>query len=274
MGVTRQGKVAVLTNYREQTSDQASGVHSRGAIVNSWLTSSSPRESGRNGKQDTHDFVQDLVSSHVVNTVGGFSLVCGHVNEPLAIVSNRASDMEHIAWVATGKGQTRGLSNTSFDDRSWPKILDGEKLTNEAIAAHAAAGETEDEDALIGRLLNVLSTDTLPRLSEHAQAETSIHLLRHSIFIPVIGRNKEGRAADEIAAACVDDQMDVRETKDDTLEQTYMSGAYGTQKQTVLLVQHDGRVRYFERTLYDSDVNAIPVGKGDRSFEFRVDSSS
>jgi hypothetical protein len=29
-------------------------------------------------------------------------------------------------------------------------------------------------------------------------------------------------------------------------------------------------VRYFERTLYDNDVNAIPIGKGDRSFEFHV----
>lgn len=272
MGVTRQGKVAVLTNYREQTADQASGVHSRGAIVNSWLTSTPDTPA------NTHDFVQDLVSSSVVNTVGGFSLVCGHVTEPLAIVSNRASDMDHIAWVATEKGQTRGLSNTQYDDRSWPKILDGERLTNEAIGAHVAAGEEEDEDALIGRLLQVLSTDTLPRLSETAQAETSIHLLRHSIFIPVIGRNKQGRAADEIAAACVNDQMNVRETNPgtgttDALEQTYMSGAYGTQKQTVLLVQHDGRVRYFERTLYDDDVNAIPVGKGDRSFEFRVDTS-
>lgn len=156
MGVTTEGKVAVLTNYRENTSDQASGVHSRGAIVNSWLTDTPGR------RVKTEDFVRDLVSSDTLHTVGGFSLVCGYVNEPLAIVSNRSSDLEHVAWVAgeNESQQTRGLSNTSFGDRSWPKILDGEKLMEEAISAHAETGE--EEDALIGRLLGVLSTDTLP----------------------------------------------------------------------------------------------------------------
>lgn len=261
MGVTAQGKVAVLTNYREKTSDQAVGVHSRGAIVNSWLT----MPPGRN--QSTKDFVQELLSGNALNTVGGFSLVCGYVTGPLAIVSNRASDMEHISWVATEKGQTRGLSNTSFCDRSWPKILDGERLMGDAITAHARAGE--DEDALIARLLQVLSTDTLPRLLEHAPAEKSIHLLRNSLFIPVIGaKAKRDPVADEVPAACVEDKSEENDKPDGALDQAYMSGAYGTQKQTVLLVKPDGRVRYFERTLYDNDVNAIPAGKGDRSFEF------
>ena len=264
MGITTEGRVAVLTNYREKNSDQAIGVHSRGAIVNSWLT----KPPGR--KQSTRDFVQSLVSSDSLNTVGGFSLVCGYVTEPLAIVSNRSSDMEHISWVATEKGQTRGLSNTSFCDRSWPKILDGERLMEEAINAHAQANE--DENALIDRLLRVLSTDTLPRLPEHAKAETSIHQLRHSIFIPVIGaKEKQDRAADEIASACVDDKMGVDDKTDGGLDQAYMTGAYGTQKQTVLLLRPDGKVRYFERTLYDNHVNAIPIGKGDRSFEFAVE---
>lgn len=265
MGVTRSGKVAVLTNYREDQSAQAVGVHSRGTIVNQWLTSPS---TGAN--RQTKDFVQDLVTSQSLNTVGGFSLVCGYVDEPLAIVSNRAKDMEQIPWVATEKGQTRGLSNTSFGDRSWPKILDGERLMDEAIRAHSQAGE--DEDALIDRLLKVLCTDTLPRIPEDAPAESAIHLLRHSIFVPVIGaKDKRDRTTDEVVDACVDDKTKVDGNKPNGhLDMSYMSGAYGTQKQTVLLVKPDGRVRYFERTLYDNDVNPIPVGKGDRSFEFTV----
>lgn len=276
MGITTSGKVAVLTNYREKTSDQATGIHSRGAIVNSWLTSPAT--------QRTHEFVQDLVDSNAVHTVGGFSLVCGYVGQPLAIISNRASGMEDIPWVATEREQTTGLSNTSFKDRSWRKILDGEKLMEQAVREHVEAEGKEDEDALVRRLLGVLSTDTLPRLPEGAKAETSIHHLRESIFIPVIGakedseREQRPRAADEIAAACVDDKMGVPD-QDVTsrggtakLDQNYMSGAYGTQKQTVLLVGFDGRVRYFERTLYDNDVNRIPDGKGDRSYEFTVSS--
>lgn len=264
MGVTTEGKVAVLTNYREDSSVQAVGVHSRGTMVNRWLTA----PTGANVR--TKDFVQDLVTSQSLNTVGGFSLVCGYVNEPLAIVSNRAKDMEHIPWVATEKGQTRGLSNTSFGDRSWPKILDGERLTDEAIRAHSQTGE--DEDALIERLLQVLCTDTLPRVSEGAPAESAIHLLRQSIFVPVIGaKDRRDRSAEEIADACVDDKTKVDDKKSNGhLDQSYMSGAYGTQTQTVLLVKPDGRVRYFERTLYDNEVNPIPVGKGDRSFEFVV----
>lgn len=62
--------------------------------------------------------------------------------------------------------------------------------------------------------------------------------------------------------------MDTQARVGNQLDPSYTQGAYGTQKQTVLLVRDDMRVRYFERTLYDQNANAIPVGKGDRSFEF------
>ncbi|RHZ71300.1 hypothetical protein CDV55_107984 [Aspergillus turcosus] len=264
MGVTKEGKIAVLTNYRETTADEPSGVHSRGLIVNNWLTADPER------RQSTRDFVQGMVTSSEIRNVGGFSLVCGYVNEPLAIVSNRSANMDQISWVATEKGQTLGLSNTTFGDRSWPKILDGEKLMKEAINAHVQAGE--DEDQLINRLLQVLSRDTLPRLSEDSTLETYLLLLRQSIFVPVIGaRAEKPRAADEVAAARDTDRVPVEtQPQNDLLHQSFLEGAYGTQKQTVVLVSPNGRVRYFERTLYDNDVKSIPIGKGDRSFEFDV----
>lgn len=266
MGVTKQGKVAVLTNYRENTPDQATGIHSRGAIVNSWLTTHPDH------KRTTKDFVEELISSNISKRVGGFSLICGHVNEPLAIVSNRSAEIDKMTWVATEKGQTIGLSNTAFEDRTWPKIIEGEKLLKGAIEAHVQAKENEDQ--LIDRLLEVLSTDSLPRLSEGATTETYLKLLRKSIFIPAIGAQDEcDRAADEVAAARDEDKVPVATSaRPDTVgQQTYMRGAYGTQKQTVILVRDNGRVRYFERTLYDNYVNAIPPGKGDRSFEFMVE---
>ncbi|GIJ88622.1 hypothetical protein Asppvi_007547 [Aspergillus pseudoviridinutans] len=264
MGVTKEGKLAVLTNYRETTADEPSGVHSRGLIVNNWLTAD-PEQ-----RQSTRDFVQGMVASSEIRNVGGFSLVCGYVNEPLAIVSNRSANMDQISWIATEKGQTLGLSNTTFGDRSWPKILDGEKLMKEAINAHVQAGE--DEDQLISRLLHVLSRDTLPRLSGDSTLETYLLLLRQSIFVPVIGAQAEkSRAADEVAAARDTDRVPVEsQPPHDLLDKSFLQGAYGTQKQTVVLVSANGRVRYFERTLYDNDVNAIPIGKGDRSFEFHV----
>jgi uncharacterized protein with NRDE domain len=88
----------------------------------------------------------------------------------------------------------------------------------------------------------------------------------------VIGaRAEKPRAADEVAAARDTDRIPVdSQPPHDSLDKSFLQGAYGTQKQTVVLVSANGRVRYFERTLYDNDVNAIPIGKGDRSFEFHV----
>ncbi|RAL11748.1 NRDE family protein [Aspergillus homomorphus CBS 101889] len=265
MGITRDGKVAVLTNYREDTSEQATGARSRGVIVNSWLTSAPDQ------RQSTEEFVQGMVASPSARNVGGFSLLCGYVNEPLAIVSNRSSTMDHIAWVATEKGQTLGLSNTVFDDRSWPKILQGERLMKEAINEHAQAGE--EEDALINRLLDVLSINTLPSLSEDATAEDYLPYFRQSIFIPLLGaREKPIKPTDEMPAGCVESKAagDGSSKEHDALDHSFLQGAYGTQQQTVVLVSTDGRVRYFERTLYDNDATAIPIGQGDRSFEFQV----
>ncbi|KAJ5105507.1 hypothetical protein NUU61_002854 [Penicillium alfredii] len=257
MGVTKQGKVAVLTNYREDKASEAVGVYSRGVIVNSWLTGPVDKQ------QATRDFVQALVASPEAKQVGGFSLVCGHINEPLAIVSNRSSDMDHITWVATEKNQTRGLSNTSLAEDPG-----GEKFMQEEIEKHVRDGQ--DEDALIKRLLDVLSIDTLPRLAEEsASIDTYIHHLRKSIFIPVIGAPDDAdHTAEEIAAARVEDET--KTSTNGAFDQTYTSGVYGTQKQTILLARPDGRVRYFERTLYDNQAKAVPMGQGDRSFEFDI----
>ncbi|KAJ5215918.1 uncharacterized protein N7498_002325 [Penicillium cinerascens] len=255
MGVTKQGKIAVLTNYRENKSAEAVGWKSRGKIVNSWLTSP-PSE-----QQTTRDFVQAMVASPEAKQVGGFSLVCGHINEPLAIVSNRSHDMDQITWVASEKDQTRGLSNTSVDDRTWLKIVDGERLTETAIKEHAQA--QEDEDALVERLLQVLSTDTLPRLpEENNNLDDYITYITKSIFVPVLRTEKA-------AAACADDETK-KSQSNGLMDQRYFSGLYGTQKQTVLLARPDGRIRYFERTLYDNQAKAVPIGQGDKCFEFTV----
>lgn len=264
MGVTKQGKVAVLTNYQEAKSYSAVGAFSRGLIVNNWLASAPTHDQG------TSTFVQSMVNSAEAKQVGGFSLVCGYINEPLAIVSNRSLNMDQITWVASEKNQTRGLSNTFVDDRTWPKILDGEKLMESAIQDHAKG--QEDEDALIERLLGVLKTNSFPQISEeeHKSIEATnigcyIPHLRKSIFIPRLG--SEGDSETPQGNGSGEPQTNGASTP------SYLSGPYGTEKQTVLLAQRDGRVRYFERTLYDNNLKAIPVGQGDHSFEFHIEPS-
>lgn len=251
MGVTKQGRIAVLTNYRENA---PIGTCSRGAIVNRFLTM--PPQS----EKSTRQFVVDMIESNMAKRAGGFSLVCGRVNEPLAIVSNRMSHVDGITWIAKEKGETVGLSNTVFGDRSWPKVTEGERLMDAAIKAHVESAE--GEDALIRRLLDVLSTDTLPPSVAKAPKEVYEPLLKNSIFIPVIGDGEE--KATEIPTTTTTNGGQQSELM------AYMHGLYGTQTQTVLLVSHDGRVKYFERTLYDHNAKAIPIGKGDRVFEFTI----
>jgi uncharacterized protein with NRDE domain len=248
MGITKQGRIAVLTNYREAA---PVGVCSRGAIVNSFLTM--PPECDK----CTRQFVVDMIESNTAKKAGGFSLVCGKVGEPLAIVSNRMSHVDGITWIAKEKGETVGLSNTVFGDRSWAKITEGERLMNAAINAHVEKGE--DEVTLIARLLGVLSTDALPRSAVKGSREVYEPLLKDSIFIPLIAGEEDAAHMTSKKDEAAPDMM------------AYMHGRYGTQKQTVLLVSHDGRVKYFERTLYDHNAKAIPIGQGDRTFEFTIE---
>ncbi|KAJ5232373.1 hypothetical protein N7468_005329 [Penicillium chermesinum] len=254
MGVTKQGKVAVLTNYQEEKSSQAIGAFSRGLIVNKWLATPP------NHDESTHDFVQSMINSPEARQVGGLQFT---------IVSNRSLNMDQITWVAGETGQTWGLSNTFVDDRTWPKILDGESLMESAIQDHVKA--QEDEESLIERLLGVLNTNRLPPLSEEEESSIEatnigcyISHMRKSILIPRLprdGSNTPQENETEESAANGTPKLD------------YLSGPYGTEKQTILLAQRDGRVRYFERTLYDNNLQAIPAGKGDRSFEFHIESS-
>lgn len=220
-------------------------------------------------KESTESYVEGLVSAGSAQDAGGFSLVCGKVGERLAVVSNRVSSTDGITWLAKEKGEVVGLSNIAFGDRSWPKIVKGEELMKEAIDASCKAGESEDE--FIERLLKLLSTDTLPRIEEGAGMETYINLLRHSIFIPVLGEEEaQKRAADEISAAELKEKVEVVQ-REEIDHNPYMSGLYGTQKQTIVLFDTSDRIRFYERTLYDDNAEAIPIGEGDRSFDFIVE---
>lgn len=260
LGVTKQGTIAVLTNYREDSTKRAVGKRSRGAIVNDYL------KLPQSDTDPTQGYVEDLVSGGDAQLAGGFSLACGPIKGPLAVVSNRVSSADGITWIAKEKGETVALSNTAFGDRSWPKIFNGEKLMKEALSTSQKLGESEDQ--LVERLIDLLSTDTLPRTDEGGSLETYIDLLRHSIFIPVIGDKEESKhEVDEVCGSKVHEKTDIVPNGPNN-HNSYMSGLYGTQKQTVVLVHESGRVKYFERTLYDDNAEAIPIGQGDRVFEF------
>lgn len=242
-----------------------------------------------NGKEQgsIEEFVSSLAD---LGDVGGFNLLIGDVREAdhgrgLAIISNRraggalasdsaslsgycapsgeAREQLQVRWVdwggiESGTGETIALSNMTLGDddhqSKWKKVALGEKLTAEAVGASLRAGD--EEDVLIERLFEVLSTDTLPCLPGgfEESAEAYLGLLRESIYIPVIGKAVQHR----------------KDKGATVLNPSYMDGLYGTQTQTVMLIGHDGRVRLIARTLFDEGGRRLSGEESESRFDFVV----
>ncbi|KIX02233.1 uncharacterized protein Z518_08172 [Rhinocladiella mackenziei CBS 650.93] len=274
LGVTKNGKIAVLTNYREDTTPPPSAI-SRGAIIRKFLAESvGPVE----------DFVKNVVNTGLAKDAGGFSLACGNIGEKLAVISNRAQDQSQVPWIAGDTVQTVGLSNAAFSDRSWKKVTLGEELMLNAIRDSVEKNETEDQ--LIQRFLDLLSYDTLPREGhdDDAGLEAYIPRLRDSIFVPTLGRkDMTGLTEDEMRTARKHEKIDIighntpirhHSPPNHVPTQAHplgVSGLYGTQKQTIVLTDKDMNVRFFERTLFDEDSEPIPPGKGDIDVRFKIE---
>ena len=288
LGITKSGHFAVLTNYRETNTNDAShpvhGTRSRGGMVTAWLSSSS--------EDSVKDFVANMLADGGCKNVGGFSLICGKLRkkrqsskvgkdgnnnlEPLAILSNRSDTADEVPWVAKERGEVYGLSNTSFDDpATWPKVEAGKRMLTEVIAE--AAQKNLDEEQLRSRLFSILDQDTLP-ISPDMSFEEYIALLKQSIFIPAIGDEEHRLAMEKATAQGIpnpqwnDAMQEVRgEERPDEQTTGFGTGMYGTQRQTVLLVDWDGNVTYTERALWDSNGNPVKRGKGDMTFKFKIE---
>jgi len=260
LGVTRQGRLAVLTNYREEDETIIAGARSRGLIPNAWLKSDPSKG------ESTEEFAKRMIEEDGVQGVGGFSLCYGFMQDVvkggkgLAIVSNRTPDVKGVVHLLQEPNETQALSNAAYGDRTWPKVINGEAWTRKAIEESVVAKESRDE--LISRLLAVLSTDTMPRKKENEEWDMYMNQLRHSIFVPAIGRDhleEHKMPAHEVGDVVKNKAADAT------------SGCYGTQKNIVVLCDREGKVTYFERTLYDGDAQPIEIGKGDRKFEYQVE---
>ena len=263
LGVTKQGRIAVLTNFHEE-GQVVQEAKSRGAMVNAFLTQAP------DNSENTQAFVKNLIEGEGVKGVGGFSLVCGKAGQSLAVVSNRTPSVEGVTWIAEKRGATVGLSNAAFGDRSWPKVLRGEELMSSAIARSCVRHDSRAE--LIEELLRMLSVDTLPRRQEGQGWTSYVKELRNSIFIPAIaGEGMDGVSADNVAAAKTNQQVQVKKNGDISKSREGIGGSYGTQKQTVVLVDHQGHMTFVERSLYDGQGCEIVDKERDRMFEFDIE---
>ncbi|KAM4062796.1 transport and golgi organization domain-containing protein [Hirsutella rhossiliensis] len=284
-GISRGGTLAVLTNYREldlhDVGHPVHGIRSRGRMVTAWL--------GGMADGGIKEGVHQLVKDGGVAGVGGFSMVSGKLRKKgggIAIVSNRARQADDVPLVGLERGETWGLSNTVFDDPDeWPKVKTGKHLLSQVVseAADAKAGQQE----LIARLFSILDTDTLPLRAPEMGFEEYVSQLKHTIFVPAIGDEAHRQAMREATTkgrgdwaaltgdgkaveALLAEQRPDANPSPETIA-AFETGMYGTQRQTVLLVDWDGHVTLVERALWDSNGNEIPRGQGDVVFRFEID---
>jgi uncharacterized protein with NRDE domain len=259
--------LACLTNFKEDIMTFVEGKRSRGAVVNSFLKT--PSNSG----QTTEEVAEALIAEGV-DGIGGFSLLFGRLRNPekqsqrstkpgLAIVSNRSKDVHDVTWLCKDPGETHALSNSHYGDQSWPKVVRAERMVQEGIKKSYAIKESKE--ALIARLQEVLSVDTLPRQKVGEDWDIYLNQLRNSVFVPPIGDDNLQRKkdADQLRAA--------NGTPNGTAHVDVNSGVYGTQKQTVILVDRQGNVTFVERTLFEGSGDPIPRGKGDRRYDFSIE---
>ncbi|CAH0014701.1 unnamed protein product [Clonostachys rhizophaga] len=274
MGITKSGLLAVLTNYREPFNDAEhpiEGRKSRGAMPTAWL--------GEPPELSMVKSVEDFVSDGGVKGVGGFSMVCAKLkkkSEGFAVISNRAADIKDVPLVKPDHIKGWGLTNTVFDrSETWPKVGTGVKGFEKVIQAHAANEEASEQE-LVDELFKHLDTDTLHGHCDRT-LEENIDELKNSIFIPAIGderhrvETKEAQAKGRQGWPTEEElQKDIAINGDAAFHQGFDMGMYGTQRQTIVLVDHDGNVTYIERALYDATGHEIPRGEGDLTFKFKI----
>lgn len=119
LGVTREGKFAAITNYRDPASwkDQAP---SRGKLVRRYLT----------GSSDAEKYLKKTVPQ--AQNYNGFNLLLGDASE-LFVYSNRGELQKLSAGIY-------GLSNHLLDT-PWPKVKRGKKLLEAALMQKGEALE-------------------------------------------------------------------------------------------------------------------------------------
>jgi uncharacterized protein with NRDE domain len=246
-------------------------------MVTAWL--------GAGQAESTESFLRQMLEGGGVKGVGGFSLICGKLRqrkrrdgeavdnlEPLAIMSNRNDVVGDVPWICEERGEVYGLSNTDYGSTDkWPKVENGKRLLKEAVKS--AVDKNLDEEGLLETLFGVLDTNTLPQ-HPGMSFEQQLGYLKESIFIPAIGDEEHRQAMlhamenGRLDKATAELQSEVRP---DESPSSFETGMYGTQRQTVILIDWDGNLTFRERALWDANGNKIKRGEGDVTFNFKVE---
>jgi uncharacterized protein with NRDE domain len=136
MGVTRTGRFAALTNFRDAAAPRKSGAPSRGTLVGDFLRS----------EETAREFLSRIRAG--ADSFEGFNLLVSDGGELWSF-----SNAEESGPVALSPG-VYGLSNHLLET-SWPKV------TAARARFERALGEVRDAAELEGRLLTLLRNRSL-----------------------------------------------------------------------------------------------------------------
>jgi uncharacterized protein with NRDE domain len=262
LGLTEDGRIALLTNFCDEGQETVKD-KSRGVIANAYLNS----PPGGEESDDKSD--RRLIDEIGIDDLGGFSLVFGHLqpstdgsSRGLSIVSNRTTDPSSLVHIVTSSDDVCGLSNSYFGDLSWPKIVYGKQLLRHVI--NISVTRQDSQDKFVDCLFDLLSFDTFPELPNGQKFDVYAKEMRNSIFIPRIEvKGTEWASTDK-------PELAKTELEGCNVRVGFEAGvacSYGTQKQTVILVDRSGKITFVERSLYDRDAHAI---KSERKFEYQI----
>lgn len=209
MGITRQGRFAAITNYRDPTS--LAGPLSRGELVTNYLTSTQPPA----------DFITHCATTN--QRYSGYNLIAGTPTE-LYYHSNKLENSKPQPLSAGTYGLSNHLLNTP-----WPKVTETVQALSGWIKQHQKERQVEDLFRILGNTQQAADED-LPDTG--------------------IGYDKEKA----LSARFID------------------LPHYATRSSTVLLVDHQQKVQFFERTYRAAGPNStvLPKTHTTRWFEFSI----
>ncbi|MDY7036840.1 MAG: NRDE family protein [Thermodesulfobacteriota bacterium] len=204
LGITRNGRIAAITNYRDPASVKKNAP-SRGKLVSHFLL----------GSETPADYIHDVARKG--DKFNGFNLIVGEKDE-LYWYSNRSDESKHLSPCIYG------LSNHLLDT-SWPKVTRGKDALARLLAEHKKLSSEELFHILGDR--TIANDENLPNTGVGLEWERILS----SIYIS--------------------------------------SPDYGTRSSTLLLIDHNDRVTYIERTF-----NSDPEHATSLKYEFWVESQN
>lgn len=246
IGVTTEGKIAVLLNYREADSTTQMGKTSRGILPIDYLSTD---------KLDEEWY--DTLNKQDIEKIGGFTLIYGKLTinsdskriNHLNILSNRGDHgkvfLNHVEaddlHGEISQKSTFGLSNSLYYN-PWKKVKLGESLLKEIV--DTSVKEEWSKSSIVDACFDILKKrDYSDEIKPSDTWETKAKELQNSIFIPPIATGERNTSP-------------------------VMGEFYGTRTHTVIILDKYGMVSYYEQDLHCED---SPIQKRkDQEFSFRI----